>query len=67
MIDVWVHEGGQWHTVVEEPLQQVPTPLGVDHLGVELHAVDGPLGVVEGGHRCVGAGGGGHEPVRAAW
>ena len=49
--------------VVEEALQEVPAPLGVDHLGVELHAVDAAVGVVEGGHRGVGAGGRGHEPV----
>ena len=63
MIEVWVHDGRAVAHVVEEALEQVPAPLGVDHLGMELHAVDGPLGVVEGGHRGVGAGGGGHEPV----
>ena len=49
---------------VEEALEEVAAPLGVDHLGVELHAVDGPLGVVEGGHRGVVTGGRGHEPRR---
>ncbi len=49
--------------VVEEALEQVATVLGVDDLGVELHAEDAPLGVVEGGHGRVGAAGRGHEPV----
>ncbi len=63
MIEVWVHERRAVADVVEEALEQVATALGVDHLGVELHAVDGPFGMVEGGHRSVGAGGGGHEPL----
>ena len=37
--------------VVEEGLEDLHAPGGVDHLGVELHAVDAPLGVLERRHR----------------
>ncbi len=55
----------RWATadVVEEALEKVSPPFGVDDLGMELHAVDGPRGVVEGGHRCVGAPAGHLEAV----
>ena len=43
--------------------EQVAAVLGVDDLGVELHAEDPPVGIVEGGHRGVRAAGSGHEAL----
>ncbi len=37
--------------VVEEGFEDLHAPVGVDHLGVELHAVDRPVGVFERRHR----------------
>ena len=65
MIETWVQRRGDPADVVQEPLEEVGPPVGVDHLGVELDPVDLPLGVVEGGHRGLGAGRGGDE-ARAA-
>ena len=50
--------GGAPAHVVEEVLEHLLAPGRVGHLGVELDAVDAPLGVLQGGHRHhVGAGG----------
>ena len=38
--------------VEEEALEELLAPVGVDHLGVELHAVDVALGVGQGRHRA---------------
>ena len=50
--------------VEEEALEHLAAPLGVDHLGMELHPEDAALGVVEGGDRGVGTGRRGHETRR---
>ena len=51
MIEMWVQRGAAPAHVEEEALEELRAPVGVDHLGVELHAVDAPVGVAEGGHR----------------
>ena len=48
MIEVWVHDGRAAADVEEEALEQLLAALGVDDLGVELHAVDAALGVAAG-------------------
>ena len=52
--------------VEQEALEHLAAPLGVDDLGMELHAEDAALGVMHGGNRGVGAGGGGGEARRGA-
>ena len=64
MIETWVHDGQAAARVEEEALEDLAAPLGVDDLGMELQAEDAPFGVVHGGHRGPGAGGGGHESRR---
>ena len=50
--------GGTPAHVVEEVLEHLLAPGGMGHLGVELDAVDPPVGVLQGRHRDhVGAGG----------
>ena len=49
MIDVIVQVGRAAAHVVEEVLEDLLAVRRVHHLGVELHAVDPPLGVLEGG------------------
>ena len=42
---------GRHRTRRSGSVEQLAAALGVDDLGVELHAEDAPLGVVDGGHR----------------
>ena len=51
MIDTFVHVGRQPAHVEEERLQDLLAALGVRDLGVELHAVDAALAVLERGDR----------------
>jgi len=49
---------GDGADVVEEALEEVRAAIGVDDLGMELDAVDAPLGIPEGRHRRVRGRGG---------
>ena len=52
--------------LVEEVLEHGLAVLGVEHLGVELHAGHAPAEVLEGGHRGPGRPGGHRKPSGAA-